>query len=62
MNKNTGFGIPTLLTVIFLVLKLTGNITWSWIWVLSPLWISVIASIFIALVVLAIALSNNRRQ
>lgn len=31
--------LPTLLLVLFIGLKLTGYITWSWIWVLSPLWI-----------------------
>lgn len=31
--------ILILLTLIFIVLKLTGYITWSWLWVLSPLWI-----------------------
>jgi hypothetical protein len=31
----------TVLQLIFITLKLTGNITWSWWWVLSPLWISV---------------------
>lgn len=34
-----GFG--EVLTVVFIVLKLTSCIDWSWIWVLSPLWISV---------------------
>jgi len=33
------FGLPTVLTLIFLVLKLTENIDWHWIWVFSPLWI-----------------------
>jgi uncharacterized membrane protein len=28
--------------VIFLILKLTGNITWSWWWITSPLWIPVV--------------------
>lgn len=27
-----------ILFVVFLVLKLTGNITWSWLWVTCPLW------------------------
>lgn len=31
---------PVLLFLVFLVLKLTNVIAWSWIWVLSPLWIS----------------------
>ena len=34
-------GLPTLLTVAFIVLKLCNVITWSWWWVLAPLWIPV---------------------
>jgi hypothetical protein len=34
-----GIGFGGLLTVLFIGLKLTGYITWSWLWVLSPLWI-----------------------
>lgn len=26
------------LTLLFIGLKLTGHISWSWVWVLSPLW------------------------
>ena len=37
-----GIGFAGLLTVAFVVLKLCGIIQWSWIWVLSPIWISVI--------------------
>lgn len=35
----TGVGIPTVLFIVFLVLKLTGLIDWSWWWVTAPLWI-----------------------
>ncbi len=35
-------GILTILFVVFLVLKLTGNIDWSWWWVTSPLWLPVV--------------------
>lgn len=31
--------LPTLLLVLFIGLKLTGFIAWSWFWVLSPFWI-----------------------
>jgi hypothetical protein len=31
--------LSTLLFIVFLILKLTGNIDWSWWWVTSPLWI-----------------------
>lgn len=27
------------LAILFIALKLTGHITWSWVWVLSPLWV-----------------------
>ena len=37
--KVEGPGLATILFVVFLVLKLTKVIAWSWWWVLSPLWI-----------------------
>ena len=39
MSTRGGVGITTVLLVVFVVLKLTDNIDWSWLWVLSPLWI-----------------------
>lgn len=42
VQKNTnygGVGFLGLLTILFIALKLTGVIFWSWWWVLSPLWI-----------------------
>lgn len=49
-----------LLTVLFIGLKLTGYITWSWVWVLSPLWIGFALGITIALIVLIAAyLTDN---
>jgi len=51
MSKETtafNSGIPTLLFIVFLILKLTGNIDWSWWWVTSPLWLpGVLVIIFI---------------
>jgi hypothetical protein len=38
-SSGGGVGFAGLLTIVFIVLKLTKVITWSWIWVLSPLWI-----------------------
>jgi hypothetical protein len=35
-------GILTILFVVFVTLKLTGNIDWSWWWVTSPLWLPVV--------------------
>lgn len=38
-TSSGGIGFCGLLTIVFIVLKLLGKITWSWLWVLSPLWI-----------------------
>lgn len=35
-------GFLELLQLIFIVLKLCSVIEWSWVWVLAPLWISII--------------------
>ena len=41
INKQTnGFLFTKALTLLFIALKLTGYIAWSWWWVLSPMWIS----------------------
>ena len=34
-----GVGFCSLLALAFIVLKLTGVISWSWWWVLAPIWI-----------------------
>ena len=39
--EETGIGLDTILFVVFLILKLTGYIDWSWWWVTAPLWIPV---------------------
>jgi hypothetical protein len=36
VNKQGGIGFLSLLTLIFITLKLCKVITWSWFWVLSP--------------------------
>lgn len=39
-STNSGeIGFAGLLTIVFIILKLTDNIDWSWWWVLSPLWV-----------------------
>lgn len=47
--QSNGIGFAGLLAILFIGLKLTGYITWSWWWVLSPVWIpAVITLIFLA--------------
>lgn len=38
-TKRGGIGFMGLLAILFIGLKLTGHIAWSWWWVLSPLWL-----------------------
>jgi len=51
-NNNTGggMGLGTILFLIFLVLKLTNYIDWSWWWVSAPLWVTAILYIVIAII------------
>lgn len=54
-NKNinyNGIGFCGLLTIVFIILKLIGYISWSWVWVLSPLWISWLIAILLIIIFL----------
>lgn len=53
-NSRGGIGFTGLLTIAFIVLKLCGVITWSWVWVLSPIWIAFGIIVVIAMIVAAI--------
>ena len=44
-SSSSGIGFVGLLTIVFIVLKLIGQIDWSWWWVLSPVWISAVLAI-----------------
>ena len=53
------------LGIIFVILKLFKAVTWSWVWVLSPLWLSTALVVFILLICLIIfivsALNKNKK-
>lgn len=52
-SSSGGIGFVGLLTIVFIILKLCNVITWSWLWVISPLWISFLVIIFVILILLA---------
>lgn len=54
-SSSGGIGFAGLLTVLFIGLKLTGAITWSWWWVLSPLWLGYAIVLLIVAVWLFVA-------
>ena len=49
-SSSGGIGFCGLLTIVFIVLKLTDYIAWSWWWVLSPLWIGFAVLIAVLLI------------
>lgn len=49
-SSGSGIGFTGLLTIAFIVLKLTNVIDWSWLWVLSPIWISFVVLVLIIII------------
>ena len=49
-SGSSGIGFTGLLTIVFIVLKLTGYIDWDWIWVLAPIWIGAILTIVVLVI------------
>ena len=60
-SSSGGIGFFGLLAILFIALKLTGYIDWSWWWVLSPIWIPAVAVIAVLLVIGAIAYITRDR-
>ncbi len=50
-----GVGFFGLLTIVFIALKLMGYIAWSWLWVLSPLWLPFIIGLVVAIIISIVA-------
>lgn len=65
MSKNntssTGLGLSSVLTIVFVVLKLVGTINWSWWWVFSPLLID-IGLIIIGFIVIAVCIVYDNKK
>ena len=61
-NNSSGIGFVGLLTIVFITLKLTGHIDWTWWWVLSPVWITGGVVLAILVIVLVIALVFHKLE
>ena len=55
-----GLGFIEALTLLFIGLKLTGHISWKWLWVLSPMWITLSIAFVLALLIVAIDAVRDR--
>lgn len=55
-----------ILTLLFLILKLTNYITWSWLWVLAPLWLPItiyaVWMFFLGAIFLVMLATHGNRQ
>jgi len=60
-TQTGGIGFFGLLAIVFITLKLMGYITWSWWWVLAPLWapLAVVLAIFMIIVIFALAFGKR---
>ena len=54
MKIHLDLTVPTILLIVFIALKLTHIITWSWLWVLSPIWIYGIIMLILFVITLII--------
>jgi len=60
-SASGGIGMGGALFLLFLGLKLTGHIDWSWWWVFAPIWIPLAFIIFVLIVIAFFAwLAGNR--
>ena len=59
-SNSGGIGFTVLLTIVFIILKLTDVIDWSWWWVLSPIWISLIIAAVIVGGIVALGMWAER--
>jgi len=50
MENKRGASFNEILTVAFVTLRLTDKIDWSWLWVLSPLWIPLLFRVTIEII------------
>lgn len=58
-SSSGGIGFVGLLTIVFITLKLTNYIDWSWWWVLSPIWIS---ATIVAIILLGVVFLFGERK
>lgn len=49
MKRKYRVGLFDIAAVAIVLLKLTGLITWAWVWVLSPLWIALLFGIVLGI-------------
>lgn len=59
---SNGLGLGTVLFIVFLILKLTNVIDWSWWWVTAPLWIPIGLAIMIFIVTALVIIAKKIKR
>jgi hypothetical protein len=63
-SSSSGVGVFGLLGVVFVTLKLTGYIDWSWWWVTAPFWggLAIVLIIGLAIILFAAAIEVGKKN
>ena len=59
-EAKVGLGFAEALTILFVALKLCKVIDWPWLWVVSPIWITLLFVVFIAVVIVVLGSIGRR--
>jgi membrane protein YdbS with pleckstrin-like domain len=60
--NSSGPSFVSLLAILFIALKLTGVIAWSWWWVLSPIWIAFALLCTVLFVMLCLIMAADKEK
>lgn len=61
-DESISIGFSGILFIVFLILKLTNVIAWSWWWVTAPLWITIALNILIIISIVLFKFIIHRRK
>ena len=61
-STSGGIGFLGLLTIVFIVLKLTNVIAWSWWWVLAPIWLPLAIALVVVAIMFAIGIYQTKKR
>lgn len=61
-SQVSGLGVSTTVFIVFLILKLTNIISWSWWWITSPLWISALLFVTLTMIFTAILMTKDWKR
>ena len=61
--KPWNIALVTALTATFIVLKILGYINWSWVWILSPLWIdAILMTVMLFVMIISFKIINSKNK